>query len=83
MTTRSRDSKRRPRRRVESPRPTTAIERATILALAIGGMAWKAIAVEAGRPQGTINGILSKAILQGELERRRRWDEPRKLHSYT
>lgn len=54
-----------------SPRRLIAPEeRETILRMAGEGTPYRAIALATGRPQGTINGIISEGILAGRITRR-------------
>ncbi len=51
-------------------RPLLPEEREQILRMACEGKPYRAIAQEVGRPQGTVNLVISDGILQGRVPRR-------------
>ena len=57
-------------------------ERARMLELARQGVPYPSIAEILDRPIGTISRALSDAILDGQLTRRRDWDQPRTTSNY-
>jgi DNA-directed RNA polymerase specialized sigma24 family protein len=63
--------------------PVTENERAKILRLARDGTKYRDVARILGRPYGTIASIISRAILDGELERRREREDRRELRDYS
>jgi IS30 family transposase len=60
----------------------TAADRHRALQCFRDGWSYSAIARELDRPRGTISGLLSIAILRGEIPRRRQWLEGRRTVDY-
>jgi DNA-directed RNA polymerase specialized sigma24 family protein len=58
-------------------------ERARMLELARQGVPYPSIAEILDRPIGTVSRALSDAILDGQLARRRGWEQPRTTTHYN